>query len=311
MKNIICILIVIVFFSCKNESKNHVLKTDKKSTNNISDLIKNNDIKEEISIVESTSYKPKRQDTESKFADKLGYYVGEFVMMSNDHKEGASYTNLINISIDAITNDSVFGHSIVAGNIRPFKGIFNPDNLYAEVKEPGDDKYDGIFKFKFKINNITGKWYANDKNLSVNARKYALQKMNFIYDPKNNIRFKEGYNEFILSKKHEYNQDSGKYETIDGNKIAVINASNKKLTNKAIENLNKGELEVLRNLIYARHGYSFKNRKMRYFFDSNIAWYIPISTDIRNELTSLEKQNIDLIKRYEQHAERYYDYFGR
>ena len=50
---------------------------------------------------------------------------------------------------------------------------------------------------------------------------------------------------------------------------------------------------------------------MRYFFDSNIDWYIPISTDVRAELTELEKENIDLLKRYEEHAEQYYDHFGR
>ena len=93
--------------------------------------------------------------------------------------------------------------------------------------------------------------------------------------------------------------------------IAKLNASTDILSNQDIENLNKGELEILRNMIYARHGYSFKNRKMRYFFDSWIDWYIPVSTDIRAKLTDLEKKNIDLIKRYEQHAERYYDYFGR
>ncbi len=36
-----------------------------------------------------------------------------------------------------------------------------------------------------------------------------------------------------------------------------------------------------------------------------------ISTDVRNELTELEKKNIDLIKRYEEHAEKYYDEYGR
>ena len=50
---------------------------------------------------------------------------------------------------------------------------------------------------------------------------------------------------------------------------------------------------------------------MRYVFDNNIEWYMPFSTDIRGQLTRLEKENIALIKRYEQHAEAYYDSFGR
>jgi hypothetical protein len=72
----------------------------------------------------------------------------------------------------------------------------------------------------------------------------------------------------------------------------------------------KGDLEIIRNAIYARHGYSFKNRKMRYVFDQ-IDWYNPVHVDIRSDLTDLEKKNIDLLKRYEGHAVTYYDSFGR
>ncbi|MEL6924283.1 MAG: YARHG domain-containing protein, partial [Bacteroidota bacterium] len=87
-------------------------------------------------------------------------------------------------------------------------------------------------------------------------------------------------------------------------------ASVDKLTRADVENMHKGDLEVMRNAIYARHGYSFKNRKMRYVFNY-VDWYMPVSTDIRAQLTDIEKENIALLKRYEQHAERYYDSFGR
>ena len=83
-----------------------------------------------------------------------------------------------------------------------------------------------------------------------------------------------------------------------------------KLDKLDVENMHKGDLEVMRNSIYARHGYSFKNRKMRYVFN-HVDWYVPMFTDIRENLTTLEKENIALMKRYEQHAERYYDTFGR
>lgn len=50
---------------------------------------------------------------------------------------------------------------------------------------------------------------------------------------------------------------------------------------------------------------------MRYFFDNYIDWYMPVNTDIRNSLTDIEKRNIELLKRYEEHAENYYDEYGR
>ncbi|MFN5849409.1 MAG: YARHG domain-containing protein, partial [Chitinophagales bacterium] len=64
------------------------------------------------------------------------------------------------------------------------------------------------------------------------------------------------------------------------------------------------------NMIYARHGYSFKNRPLRVFFDAQ-EWYIPVHTDIKKDLTEIEKKNIQLLLKYEKNAKEYYDYFGR
>ena len=78
-----------------------------------------------------------------------------------------------------------------------------------------------------------------------------------------------------------------------------------------VANQYKGDLEVIRNAVFARHGYSFKDRRMRYFFDQNVNWYIPVSSDVSKELTPLEWKNVELLKRYEKHADKYYEYFGR
>ncbi len=111
-----------------------------------------------------------------------------------------------------------------------------------------------------------------------------------------------------LYEKHPKFEDREESLTED---VLSFNASNEELKKEDIENMYKGDLEVMRNAIYARHGYSFKNRKMRFIFDSSVDWYMPVSTDIRDDLTDLERKNIDLLKRYEEHAGRYYDVFGR
>ena len=72
----------------------------------------------------------------------------------------------------------------------------------------------------------------------------------------------------------------------------------------------KTKLRVIRNMIYARHGYSFKNRPLRVFFDAQ-EWYIPVNTDIKKDLTEIEKKNIQLLLKFEKNAKEYYDYFGR
>ena len=67
---------------------------------------------------------------------------------------------------------------------------------------------------------------------------------------------------------------------------------------------------MLRNSIYARHGYSFRKRQLRAYFDKQ-DWYIPVHANIKSDLTEIEKKNIQLLLKYEEHAEEYYDEFGR
>ncbi|MFT5724825.1 MAG: hypothetical protein ACI9JN_001948, partial [Bacteroidia bacterium] len=88
------------------------------------------------------------------------------------------------------------------------------------------------------------------------------------------------------------------------------NISIDSLTVEDVEGHSKQRLRIFRNIIYARHGYSFKNNDIRAFFE-DFDWYVPVSTDVRASLTPVEKANIALIKRYEAYAEDYYDDFGR
>ncbi|WP_299212849.1 YARHG domain-containing protein [uncultured Aquimarina sp.] len=298
MKNTIFLVFALIIISCKKEAPKEKVETTPVLEN---EIVK----KENDPAVEKVS--------KSDHTYLLGYYVGYFEASEfTDTNITPSYSNKINISIDQIKTDSIYGHSVVAGNERPFKGTFDKTSFSARTSEPGDDKYDGIFEIKFLPgqNEIKGIWIANNKNLSVTKRKYNLTKRKFKYDSKLNLDFDVDY-DYNLALYDSQEDENGELEAISAQIIGKLNASTQELTNQDIENFNKGELEVLRNLIYARHGYSFKNRKMRYFFDSQIDWYIPVSTDVRSQLTDLEKKNIDLIKRYEQHAERYYDYFGR
>jgi hypothetical protein len=98
------------------------------------------------------------------------------------------------------------------------------------------------------------------------------------------------------------------YTTTD--KVFEYNPSAQILTKEFVENLTKADIYILRNSIYARHGYSFKDRKLRSYFDWQ-DWYIPVHAYIKSEITDIEKQNITLLLKYEEHAEEYYDEFGR
>lgn len=238
----------------------------------------------------------------------IGYYVGAFEADKYHGKYLYSHYNKINISIDSFSGSTLYGHSVVAGNDRPFSGpyVFSDGVLAADAREPGDDRYDGWFEFKIdEPGKLEGKWTANDSKLTVYQRKYALQKTDFAYDPNSHIADVEWTQ---LYNGEEYEGPDGEFLTPD---VSKFNPSVVALKAEDVENMYKGDLQVMRNSIYARHGYSFKTRKMRYIFDKFVEWYIPVSTDVRDEITELEWANIELLKRYEDHAEEYYDSFGR
>lgn len=58
------------------------------------------------------------------------------------------------------------------------------------------------------------------------------------------------------------------------------------------------ELQVMRNEIFARHGYIFKTDDMRSYF-SQQSWYRPRAADVSGELSAVEKSNAQVIKQYE------------
>lgn len=238
-----------------------------------------------------------------------GYYVGWFEAEEYKENKKPSYSNKINIVIEKIENGRVEGHSVVAGNSRPFSGTATQNgNIYTvEAKEPGDDKYDGTFLFTLDADKeeITGSWTSNDKNLSVTKRIYTLKKKAFAYDKDLALTEEVLYQELYDT----YKDEDGTFE-MPTESVLTTNASNTLLKSADVANFYKGDLEIIRNAIYARHGYSFQNRKMRYVFD-NVSWYIPVSTNITADLTEIEKKNIDLLKRYEKHATKYYDSYGR
>lgn len=254
---------------------------------------------------------------ENPIAKITGYYVGMFRIdddLRDNLREKGNYTftyaNKINISIEALGDDKIYGRSVVAGNDRPFTGTYTSDGktLQATVKEPGDDRYDGQFTFTIDLEagQMTGTWEAYDKQVTVYKRTYRLEKEAFTYEASRGLPDEVGWAD--LYNANEYGSDEGEFLT---EQVLAVNASSQRLTAAQVENMYRGDLEILRNSIYARHGYSFKNRKVRYVFDRHVDWYIPVSTDVRDQLTNVELANIDLLKRYEQHADRYYDSFGR
>lgn len=75
-------------------------------------------------------------------------------------------------------------------------------------------------------------------------------------------------------------------------------ASLKVLTSSDLSGFSKRELKIMRNEIFARHGYIFKTDDMKKHFASK-QWYEPKYNDVNNMLTEIEKQNIRTIQQLE------------
>lgn len=248
----------------------------------------------------------KAADNRDKVIDKHGFYWNR--------------TNKITIEIQQIEEGKVRGRSIVAGNDRPFEGTIisrEGEAVQIEAKEPGDDRYDGTFSFTIKDDILKGTWTAY-KDIDIKKRKYRLERRKFVYNPDQMLEYAKQYIDWNNSiETVEVYKDGDEVEEWIIEKFATatdlvydLNASNTRLTEEQVANLKRSDLTIIRNAIYARHGYSFKHRPLRVFFDAQ-DWYIPVHTDIRSDFTELEKENIALLLRYEKNAAEYYDRFGR
>jgi YARHG domain len=189
--------------------------------------------------------------------------------------------NMINITLFKIENGKAEGFSVCAGNFRKIEGsmdLMQDDEYTFDMNEPGDDAYDGNFVFTLDASDetIIGKW-TPFKEKGTSKKSYKLEKREFNYDP-----------------------SVGDWPE----------SSQGLLADEDVNYLGEDELATMRNEIYARHGYSFKDKSWRYYFEGR-DWYMPMGVDIREKLTDVEVANIELIYQYESYYEEYYDDYGR
>lgn len=255
--------------------------------------------------------KPKVKPASAQPAEAItGSYVGEFVpALDDEYYEDLNMTK-INLSIDAIEGKQVSGHAIVAGTVRDFKGNITqtaPGKFNIEAQSTNRQTADHL-EITVAHQQINGRWKTGPKGEENKLRE--LEKKTFSYQPEQVLPRRVLH---PLSDTAQvpgtYNKKIDKWEAITAD-AGKFNASIQLLRSEDVENMYRRDLEVLRNTIYARHGYIFKDKQMRFFFD-RVDWYMPVAHDVSGQLTEVEKQNIALIQRYEKYASAYYRHFGR
>jgi len=112
-----------------------------------------------------------------------------------------------------------------------------------------------------------------------------LKEIKLLYSPK-----KLGARDYSVSILWEKHSSSG----------MILSASeHRKLTESDIKGFSERDLNVARNEIFARHGYTFNSDKLTYLF-SQTSWYKPRTKNVT--LTSIEHYNVAFLKQHEQAA---------
>lgn len=229
------------------------------------------------------------------------------------------YSNKVNLVLKKIEGDSIFGQSITKGKTFAIKGVFEKSakGYQFNMTEMEGSKNVGSYQFSLHKNKIKGLWYSKNSMTNVVRSSFELTKQVFKYDP-NLMLEDEFYVDYYSSKKDTIKEIIDEEEEVyygdlyrsASDVITKLNGSKTVLKEEDLKNLKKLELEIIRNTIFARHGYAFKKENYRQFFDF-VDWYIPVSNNVTSALTAVEKENIKLLERFEQYAEDNYDTFGR
>ncbi|MEP6613617.1 MAG: YARHG domain-containing protein [Mucilaginibacter sp.] len=252
--------------------------------------------------------------------DLNGYWVGDFGPEVNGADtvmgDGDLYGyDKINISIDEIKERAVKGHIVMGGKVDFFScNMEKTGNRYQfKFKESDKAKTHGTYSFSIAEGDslLKGNW---SEKADTDRVVFELTKKQFNYNAMRKVS-EATYVDFGKGKKTKEKLENG--DVYDGERYATtsegldkLNASVNVLVKDDLVNLKKADLLVLRNSIFARHGYTFKKPLLNLFFSAQ-SWYIPLSTDVTAQLTPVEKKNLELMKPYEKNAQEYYNAFGR
>ena len=66
----------------------------------------------------------------------------------------------------------------------------------------------------------------------------------------------------------------------------------------SISELNQQELRLLRNFVFARHGYSFNSDDLQEYFEK-FEWYNAKNDNVNDQLNYADKRNIEIIREFE------------
>lgn len=185
-----------------------------------------------------------------------------------------SYTGLydgnakIALFIEKLNERSAQGYSVIYGTRRTFSGLVKKvgEVYLVRANEPGNLRSDGQFVLILnpkQPGTLKGKWTPFVSGIS--AKSFMLHQQSCALPAKKDLPI----------------------------------GSKRPLTDDELLNLNRYE----RNMLYAIHGYSFKDRTLASHY-SEYDWYMPCFTDVSQRFSTIEKRNIERLLDTERYLEQ-------
>lgn len=228
-----------------------------------------------------------------KFYDDICYskYTKEIKKTSNVKEKIQYYDKIIGLErYDKVKDDIL---ELVGSDRVNFSQIDNIDNLSKSQKdELKREVLENFAKDEYKKGN-----YKQAKELLVQASAYGynLYESVLCKNIERTVGLSEDNIEDVISENSNINTSFN-----DGYEYLISDSDVRYLNKDELSIYNKEELALIRNEIYARHGYIFNQEPFKSYFNQK-EWYIPNSyfKGSDSELNSFEKENVKLIQKLE------------
>ena len=199
--------------------------------------------------------------------------------------------------------------------------------------------HDGMQELDVATKASMAQWIAGDWQ-SADGQRYSLKadqsytfpsgsgkyKFEYVYDMPDNVimlndgshwRVESAKGKMTLTQMRQDSQDEELWEPLEGGKTISLSltaeeqqkwryefASTEVLTVGMIDIYDKEDLRVMRNEIWARHGYRFNSPDLQRRFEK-VKGYKPVADNSQVRLTPLEQLNVETIKAVEERTEEW------
>ena len=194
----------------------------------------------------------------------------------------------------------------------------NDGELSVEFKRvseggPTDASWSSEPTFSVELLDEDGNSIASEHSNIVSNKEQLEAVFSLGVDETSSIQFKFGKTEggvkFKVSSKWEADDNTriGQQRNGDNDKEGDLEAnpykwlSERLATEEDLVGKNLSDLRIMRNTIFAMHGYIFKTSDMKEHF-GNLSWYKGTKNDVSSELSSIESKNVQFIKEHESNA---------